>query len=263
MQFLYGDGRCHISKLSGFCHVESNRNTQPDSGQGAVPGPDTINRAQHLDARNFRLMKTPVGATSKENWEEIIPHREDVYLSDIELFNDYLVVAERKEGLMNLRVIEWESGNEHYLDFGEEVYVARISTNPEFNTRTLRYAYSSLTTPSSTFDYDMHTRDKELKKQEEVLGGFDSKNYEAKRIYANADDGTKIPMFLVHRKDLALDGTNLADAEPKRLRYCLLHTAARIGRTSRRTTCRLAANWPWTPDLVTAFDRVHQLRLRC
>ncbi len=162
----------------------------------------------NLDAKNFRLMKTPVSATPKENWEEVIPHREDVYLSDIELFNEFLVVAERKEGLMNLRVISWDTGEEHYLDFGEEVYVARISVNPELDTKILRYAYSSLTTPNSTFDYNMETREKKLMKQEEVLGGFESANYETHRLYAIADDSTMIPMSVVYRKGLVKDGKN-------------------------------------------------------
>lgn len=162
----------------------------------------------NLDARNFRLMRTPVTATSKENWEELIPHREDVYLSDIELFRDYLVVAERKEGLMNLRVINWETQEEHYLDFGEEAYVARISTNPEFDTRTLRFYYSSLTTPGSTFDYDMETREKKLMKQEEVLGGFKSSDYETRRVFATGDDGTRIPVSLVYRKGMEKDGSH-------------------------------------------------------
>jgi oligopeptidase B len=162
----------------------------------------------NLDAQNFRLMKTPVTATSKENWEEVIAHRDDVYLSDFELFSEYLVVAERKEGLMNLRIMNWDSGEEHYLDYGEEVYVSGISTNREFDTRILRYSYSSLTTPYSTFDYDMETREKELKKQEEVLGGFESGNYESRRLYANGDDGTKIPISMVYRKGMQKDGSN-------------------------------------------------------
>ena len=162
----------------------------------------------NLDAQNFRLMKTPVTATSKENWVEVIPHREDVYLSDIELFSNYLVVAERKEGLMNLRILNWESGEEHYLDYGEEVYVSGISTNPEFDTKILRYSYSSLTTPYSTYDYNMETREKELMKQEEVLGGFEPPNYQSTRLYARADDGTMIPMSIVYRKGLEKDGSN-------------------------------------------------------
>jgi oligopeptidase B len=162
----------------------------------------------NLDARNFRLMKTPVDSTGKENWEEIIPHREDVYLSDIELFTDFLVVAERREGLINIRVITWDTGREHYLDFGEEVYVAHLSVNPEFDTQTLRYGFSSLTTPNSVFDYNMVSREKKLMKQEEVLGGFDSENYESKRIYAEADDGTMIPMSIVYRRGMERNGEN-------------------------------------------------------
>ncbi len=162
----------------------------------------------NMDAKNFRLMATPVTATSKENWKEIIPHREDVLLTDLELFNDYLVVSERKEGLLHIRIIEWESGKEHYLDFGEEVYVARISTNPQFDTKQLRYAYSSLTTPDSTFDYDMESHEKTLLKQQEVLGDFEAGNYESSRIYAAAADGAKIPMSMVWRKGMQQDGKN-------------------------------------------------------
>jgi oligopeptidase B len=162
----------------------------------------------NLGARNFRLMRTPVTATSKENWEEVIPHREDVYLSDIELFNDFLVVAERKEGLINLRVISWETGQEHYLDFGEEVYVAGISVNPQFDTKILRYSYSSLTTPNSIYDYNMETRGKKLMKREEVLGGFDPANYESKRLHALADDGTPIPISIVYRRGMKRNGKN-------------------------------------------------------
>jgi len=162
----------------------------------------------NLDARNFRLMKTPVDNTGKENWEEVIPHRKDVLLSDIELFRDFLVIAERKEGLINLRVISWETGEEHYLDFGEEVYVANISVNPEFDTVTLRYGYSSLTTPNSILDYNMQTREKKLMKQQEVLGDFESSNYESRRLYAKAEDGTMIPMSIVYRKGMERNGHN-------------------------------------------------------
>ena len=162
----------------------------------------------NLDAKNFRLMETPVTATSKENWKELIPHREDILLTDLELFNDYLVVSERKEGLLHIRIIEWDSGQEHYLDFGEEVYVARISVNPQFDTKMLRYTYSSLTTPNSTFDYHMGSKEKTLLKQQEVLGDFDSLNYESRRIYAEAADGARIPMSMVYRKGMAQDGNN-------------------------------------------------------
>ena len=161
-------------------------------------------------AQNFRLMKTPVGNDDKENWEEVIPHREDVFLEGIEVFKDFLVVDERKDGLTRLRVINWENGNEHYIDFGEEAYSVYIGTNPDMDSKTLRYEYSSLTTPQSIYDYDMANREKELKKQEEVLGDFSPENYETKRLCAEANDGTQIPMSVVYRKGIELDGSNPA-----------------------------------------------------
>ncbi len=163
----------------------------------------------NLEAINFRLMKTPVDRTGKENWEEVIAHREDIFLEGLEIFKDYLVLEERKEGLIGLRVIPWDGSTEHYLDMGEEVYSASVSVNPEFDSQLLRYRYSSLTTPNSVYDYHMETREKTLLKQDEVLGGgFNPANYEAKRIYASADDGKKIPMSIVYRKDMERDGSN-------------------------------------------------------
>jgi oligopeptidase B len=163
----------------------------------------------NLDATNFRLMRTPVKRTGKEHWEEVIAHREDVFLESIEIFEDYLVVEERIEGLSHLRVIPWDKGQEHYIEMGEEVYTAWISINPDFDSKLLRFGYSSLTTPSTTFDYHLKTREKTLLKQEEVLGGtFDPANYEARRMYATADDGKKIPMSIVYRKGMELNGSN-------------------------------------------------------
>ena len=107
------------------------------------------------DAQNFRLMETDENKTAKENWKEVIAHREDVLLEGIEVFNDFLVVDERKDGLTNLRIINHKTGDEHYLDFGESAYMAYISTNPEFSSDWLRFGYTSLTTPNSTFDYNM------------------------------------------------------------------------------------------------------------
>lgn len=164
----------------------------------------------NLDAKNFRLMRTPVNATTKENWTEVIPHREDVMLEGVELFSNYMVVDERKEGLNNLRIINMNDDSEYYMEFWEEVYTAGISANPEFNTDVLRFSYTSLTTPFSTYDFNMKTREKELLKRQEVLGEFDPDNYEAKRIYATAADGKRIPMSLVYRKGVETDGDNPA-----------------------------------------------------
>lgn len=164
----------------------------------------------NLDAQNFKLAKTPVGKTSKENWKDVIPHDENAYLESIEIFKDFLVVEERRDGLNKMRIINWNDNSEHYLDFGEETYSANISINPDFNSDLLRYGYSSLTTPYSTIDYNMVTHEKTIKKEQEVQGGFDKANYESKRIFATANDGKKIAMSVVYRKGIKLDGTNPA-----------------------------------------------------
>lgn len=157
-------------------------------------------------AQNFRLMRTPVTRTERAGWEEVIPHRADVYLGGFEIFKDYLVLQERARGLIQLRIRPWSGAGEHYLDFGEPAYAAYVSTNPEFDTAVLRYGYSSLTTPNSIYDYDMAARTKTLLKRDEVLGGFDPAHYETKRLSARAGDGTAVPISLVYRKDLRRGG---------------------------------------------------------
>lgn len=157
------------------------------------------------DAQNFRLMETPVTATGKEHWQEVLSHRSDVFISDFEIFKDYLVVNERKEGLNLLRVIPWESGKEHYVEFEEPAYLAYVSTNMEFDTPLLRYGYTSMTTPTSTYDYDMSTKEKKLVKREEIVGGFEPSDYRTDRLWATARDGTKVPVSIVYPKDLKKD----------------------------------------------------------
>ncbi|RIY11091.1 S9 family peptidase [Hymenobacter rubripertinctus] len=169
-------------------------------------GPDFYVRS-NAGAPNFRLVKTPVSNTAKTAWQEVIAHRPDVFLENMELFKDYLVLGERKEGLLQLRVMEWKNKKEHYLNFGEPAYTAAISVNPEFDTPVLRYAYSSLTTPGSTFDYNMATRTKTLRKEQAVLGNFKKEEYVTERLYATAADGTKIPMSIVYKKGFKKNGT--------------------------------------------------------
>ncbi len=159
------------------------------------------------EAKNFRLMRAPVTATSKDKWEEVIAHRPDVLLEDIEIFKDYLVVDERKNGLTQLRIMPWDGSGDRYLDFGEQTYSAGISVNRELDTKVLRYGYTSLTTPSSTFDYAMDSHEKTLMKQQEVVGDFSSGNYQAERVYAKAADGVDVPISLVYRKGTAIDGS--------------------------------------------------------
>lgn len=157
-------------------------------------------------AQNFRLMKASVTAASKENWEEIIPHREDTLLEGIEIFKDYLVLDERTNGLTELRIIRWDGSGEYYLDFGESTYTAWTSTNYDFDTQILRYGYNSLTTPASVYDFDMVTKEKTLLKQQPVLGTFNSEDYHAERVYATGEDGVKIPISLVYKKGFEKNG---------------------------------------------------------
>ena len=159
-------------------------------------------------AKNFRLMKTSIKRTGREHWRDLIPHRDDVFLDDFEIFNDQLVVVERKEGLLQMRVMPWSGGGEHYLAFDEPAYVAYPTDNHDFRTPLVRFTYSSMTTPTSVYDYNMATQEKELLKREEVLGGFDSANYRTERIYATAADGVRVPISLVYRVGFRKDGTN-------------------------------------------------------
>ncbi|MCB0547897.1 MAG: S9 family peptidase [Phaeodactylibacter sp.] len=160
----------------------------------------------NLNARNFRLMVTDEGHTSKDNWKELIPHREDVLLEDMDLFEEFLVLSERRNGITQLRIRQWK-GSDHYIDFGEEAYMAYVSINPDFDTDWLRIGYTSLTTPNTTYDYNMRTKELKMLKQQEVIGDFKPDNYHSERLYATARDGIKIPISLVYRKGFKKDGS--------------------------------------------------------
>lgn len=153
-------------------------------------------------ARNFRLCLVDEGDTSREHWRELIPHREEVLLETFELFDDFLVLHERENGLAQLFVRPWGDGEAFHLDFAEATYSAWISNNPEPDSQLLRYGYTSMTTPSSVFDLDVRTRARTLLKQEIVLGDFDAERYQSERVQATAPDGERVPISLVYRKDL-------------------------------------------------------------
>ena len=152
-------------------------------------------------ATNFKLVKAPVTTPSKAQWEDVIAHREEVYLESMELFSDYLVLEERSNGLTQLRIQPW-GGEAYYLPFEEEVYTAYLGNNPSFDQGHLRYGYTSLTTPGSVIDYDFKTGEKTVQKQQEVVGGYDASAYETKRLWATANDGTKVPVSIVYKKSL-------------------------------------------------------------
>ncbi len=156
--------------------------------------------------RNFRLVRAPVKDPSKANWREVIAHRPDVMLERVHAFRNHLVIIERENGLRKLRIRNVAGGKEHYVSFEEPAYAVFASENPEFATNVLRFNYTSLVTPMSVYDYNMDTRDRDLKKRIEVLGGYDPTQYESERIFAAASDGVKVPISLVYRKPLARDG---------------------------------------------------------
>ncbi len=164
-------------------------------------------RTNH-NAINFKLMRTPVAKTELEHWTEVIAHREDVLIEDFSVFSQYLAVSERNEGLIRLRVMRWDATEDYYVDFGEPTYLAYLSTNVDFETSKLRYGYTSLTTPNSIYDFDMASREKNLLKQQEVVGGYDPAGYISERVYATSHDGVKVPVSLVYKKGVVKDGNN-------------------------------------------------------
>ena len=164
----------------------------------------------NLNAKNFRLMKTLITKPKKESWVDVIPHKHDVLLESIDIFKNYLVVEERKNGLNHIKVIKWENFNSfYYIDFDDPAYSAFTTSNIDFNTDKLRFVYSSLTTPTTVYDFDMNLKTKKILKQDEILDdSFSISNYTSKRYYATARDGKLIPISLVYKKDLKKSDKN-------------------------------------------------------
>jgi oligopeptidase B len=171
-------------------------------------------RADHFyirtnkDAKNFRIMRTPEDKTGVAHWEEVVEHQQNSYIRSFELFNKHMVVEERRDALIHILIIPFNGSREHYLKFDEPAYTAYVGMNPEMVTGSLRFGYTSLTTPSSVFDYNMETREKTLLKQEEVLGGFSTDDYVTDRLKVQARDGKEVPVSIVYRKGTKQDGKN-------------------------------------------------------
>ena len=153
------------------------------------------------DAQNFRLMQTHETNTSRNFWEEVMPHREETLIEGVELFKNHMVVEERTKGQNFIRIINQKTAEEHYMNFDSETYDCWTSINPEFDTSILRFGYTSMTTPSSVFDYDMNTQEKTLLKQQKIVGGYDESKYGSKRIWVTARDGEQVPMSMVYKKN--------------------------------------------------------------
>jgi len=162
----------------------------------------------NLEAENFRLMETPTNRTGKRYWKEVVPHRDNVMLSSVSAFKDFIVLSERKDAVRQVHVMDLKNQTDHYIPFDEDIYVAYPKENYVFNTPSLRYVYTSLSTPLSTFDYNMSTKKKILLKTDEVGGGFKSSNYKTERIWGAAGDDTRVPISIVYRKGMKKDGQN-------------------------------------------------------
>jgi len=157
-------------------------------------------------APNFRIVKTPLTDPAKTSWQDVIPARDEVFIDQMELFKDYLVLNERKDGLLQLRVIRWRDMQGEYLKFNEVAYTATIGANPEFDTPVLRFGYTSFSTPVSTYDYDMATGQQTLRKEQPVLGSFTKSDYVEERTFVPARDGKLIPISIVYKKGFAKNG---------------------------------------------------------
>ncbi|WP_316750429.1 S9 family peptidase [Pedobacter gandavensis] len=157
------------------------------------------------EAKNFRLMECPLDKPGRENWKEVIAHRKDVLLEGVDEFKTHIVVTERKNGLTQLEVRPLKAAAFH-IAFEEPTYMAQVGSNPDYQSKTLRYMYSSLTTPTTTFDYNIATKTQQLMKQQEVVGGYDKQDYVSERLYAKAKDGTSVPISLVYKKGFNKDG---------------------------------------------------------
>ena len=158
-------------------------------------------------ARDFKVPETPIAAPGQENWKDFIPHEPGRPILRLHAFKEHLAIAYRTNGLPQLQVMELPSGEAHTVAFGEEVYSVRVQRGREWDTSALRFTYASMTTPPTVYDYNMHTREREFKKQIEVLGGFNSENYEARRLWATARDGVQIPISVLYKKGTLFDGS--------------------------------------------------------
>jgi oligopeptidase B len=169
---------------------------------------DQLYLLTNQDALNFRLFAVPLACWDRQGWREVKPHRSDIHLLSVSAFAGHLVLSERQDGLPQLTVIDLENWIEHRVAFDEAGWSLSLSSNPEYHTTKLRFTYESLVTPASVFDYDMHGRDRVLRQQTPVLGGFDPKDWETQRTWATASDGVRIPITLVHRRGLVRDGSH-------------------------------------------------------
>ncbi len=160
------------------------------------------------DAKNFKLVEAGINNPSKENWKLRIPHRKEILLEGIEVFKNFIAILERRDGLKKIRILDLSNETQKYIEFEEDTYSIYPTSNYDYESKELRFVYSSLTTPDTIYDFNMETVEKKILKEEKVVGNFNKENYISERIFAYADDGTKIPISIVYKKGLIKDGKN-------------------------------------------------------
>jgi len=153
-------------------------------------------------AKNYKIMRAPVGQTEMTHWTEVVAHREKVMIESFTIFSKFFVIEERENGLVNIRIRTWDGSTDYYLDFGEPAYTAGVGANPDFDAVTLRYAYNSMTTPSSVYEWDMEKRTKTLLKRQEIVGGYNPEDYVTERLMAPSHDGVLVPISIVYKKNV-------------------------------------------------------------
>jgi len=158
-------------------------------------------------AKNFKVVTAPMSDPVEKNWNTFIAHNPAIKIDGLSFFRTHLVVSERERGLSYLRVIDMAAKTSHRIAADEPDYAMAMSANPEFDTTRIRYSYQSMVTPASVYEYDLDSRQRTLLKRQDVLGGYDASNYEAKRVWVPARDTTQVPVSLVYRKGTRLNGT--------------------------------------------------------
>ncbi len=160
----------------------------------------------NLEAKNFKIVTCAENKREAANWKDLVAHNDSILISGFDLFKNFLAINERKGGLTQIHILNTQNNSSHYLEFKEASYIANISANPDYNTDIMRYNYTSLTTPNSVYDYNMVSKETQLMKQQEIMGGYDPKLYETDRLFATAKDGTKVPISIVYKKGFKKDG---------------------------------------------------------
>ena len=207
------------STLSSECRVLESDHPQGEFRVFQKRQPDMLYGIDHYGehfyiqtnadgAKNYKIMRTPVGLTEKQNWEEIVAPREQVMIEGFTIFSRFFVIEEREGGLVKIRVKTWDGATDYYIDFGEPTYTASVGANPDFDAVTVRYAYTSMTTPSSVFEWDMERCTKTLLKQQEIIGGYNPNDYVTERLMASSHDGVLVPISIVYKKGLDKNGRN-------------------------------------------------------